>query len=477
MNKLEKTFYSNNKLTAAELNSLTAKIDEIIDLISSIGNNSGGLTDLQVTDKINTAINQLKELLNQSIVNLQTNVENLRQVVEGASQTITAEEWAQYRKKTGDLEESVAAIKLTYDGIDLIALKDKVDNINAWAGSITVDPGKISILAALLDENNQLIINPASIIAAITDENGKLTSTIGISADNVIIDGDTTVTQGITALRGDFSNLTSGNGTFKGNVRAKEFEVIDGSDNPTIVFTTMSDAFRGAGYENLNSSSIQNGEPIGLVYDPITHKPKYFFDFAPVANSGGTTNTLRRYLLSDGGIVETSSYYYNSNPPYYFDQAGTILATSNNVTYQRLGNVNVFVRHTSSGPTAHQDVFIATAEKYAGYIYNDQGYPVYTNVLYYRVTGIDGSDYWLSLPNEKSTIINPNENIKTGFGGTSLANASAGIQFENVSDTESVSLWVFNTSPGLVNIQGKTITKWEAGQHYITTSDKLALSA
>jgi hypothetical protein len=60
-----------------------------------------------------------------------------------------------------------------------------------------------------LDENNELIINPASIIAAITKSNGRLTSKISISADKVYLDGDVTVTDKITAMNADIATLNA----------------------------------------------------------------------------------------------------------------------------------------------------------------------------------------------------------------------------------------------------------------------------
>lgn len=491
ISKLNKPFVAQTILTAAQLNSVTDTIDEIINLLSSIDNNGGGVTDEQIQKKINDAkaeinvtisklqndlggvlqwidqleipeggftykdentyIESIKNNCTQLLLtlNLLTKSVNPDTGEEETHPTVTLGLIQKLQSDTSALTNSVATLQASYDGIS----------------------NSVGLIANHFDENGNPKYDGAQIIAAIND-NGN--SEVAISADKVTINGSTTITQDITALQGNFSSLTSGNGTFTGNVKAKEFEVIDGSNNPTIVFTTMSDEYRGAGYENLNSSSIQNGEPIGLIYDPTTHKPKYFFDFAPVANSGGTTNTLKRYLLSNSGITEISSYYYNTTPPYYSDQAGTSLATSNTTTYQYLGTVNVFARHTNSGQSAHQDTFIVTADKYVGYTYNSQGYPVATGNVYYRVTGVDNSDYWLSLPNEKTIITNPNVNIKTGFNGTSLANTSQGVQFENVSEVESVSLWVFDTVDALVNLSGKTITTWQPTQYYITTSETYA---
>ena len=209
--KLEKKFQRRQTLTSIEMTAITDKIDEIINALSSInteesGSNSG-ITESEVQAKVNEAKEEVTDLINSAIAQMQQNIEDLQNAPEGASQVITAEQWAQYRKKTDDLETDVSAIKLSYNGIDLVALQNKVDQINSWYGSISVDPGKIEILAALVDENNELIINQASIIAAITKSNGRLTSKISISADKVYLDGDVTVTDKITAMDADIATL------------------------------------------------------------------------------------------------------------------------------------------------------------------------------------------------------------------------------------------------------------------------------
>lgn len=351
--------------------------------------------------------------------------------------------------KISKTNDDVASILFSITGSD--SKTNIVNRINTWKAGLTTKADLNSATAELMAAND---FTSAAVIAKVNEYGGS----VKISADKIDLDGYVTAT-----------DMEAGNITVKGDVKATSFEVID-NNNPTIVFTTMSDAYRGAGYENLNASAIQNGEPIGLVYNPQTHTPKYFFDFAPVANSGGTSNTLKRYILSDSDVTQTSNYYYNTSGVYYSNQAGTTLATDNNITYQLQGQKNVFVRHTSSGSGAHQDVFIATVSKYVGCTYTN-GSANYTGNVYYRVSNVDGADYWLSIPNKKSSIINPNVNIKTGFGGVSLSQTSSGVQFENVSETDTVSLWVLDTTSSLFNLSGKTITSWQAGQYYINTSN------
>lgn len=57
MNKLNKTFYSGSILTAAELNLLTSKIDEVIDSIPSSSGTTSGITEQELVDRVNAAKN------------------------------------------------------------------------------------------------------------------------------------------------------------------------------------------------------------------------------------------------------------------------------------------------------------------------------------------------------------------------------------------------------------------------------------
>jgi len=198
--------------------------------------------------------------------------------------------------KISKTNDDVASILFSITGSD--SKTNIVNRINTWKAGLTTKADLNSATAELMAAND---FTSAAVIAKVNEYGGS----VKISADKIDLDGYVTAT-----------DMEAGNITVKGDVKATSFEVID-NNNPTIVFTTMSDAYRGAGYENLNASAIQNGEPIGLVYNPQTHTPKYFFDFAPVANSGGTSNTLKRYILSDSDVTQTSNYYYNTSGVYY----------------------------------------------------------------------------------------------------------------------------------------------------------------
>lgn len=60
---------------------------------------------------------------------------------------------------------------------------------------------------AIIDENG---VKPAAIIGAITDNNGNLSSSIGISADQIILDGNVTLTNTLTAVEANVKNAVIG---------------------------------------------------------------------------------------------------------------------------------------------------------------------------------------------------------------------------------------------------------------------------
>lgn len=240
MNKLNKVFEQNQILTAEELNAITGKVDEIVALLSSLGPDNSTITDAQVQAKINAAKEELNQLLNNAIANVQQNLENLRSVVNGKTEVISESEWAQYRAKINETEGRLASmIQLLEGEINVASLRETVDDLNSLIGSLHIEPGKLELIAGLFDENDNLIINPASIIAAIVDNDGKLTSEIAISANQVILDGDVTLTQGLTSMRGEITNLTSSNVTIRSRLTAVEAAL--GTENGSEEFEKLKD--------------------------------------------------------------------------------------------------------------------------------------------------------------------------------------------------------------------------------------------
>lgn len=156
-------------------------------------------------------------------------------------------------------------IQLLEGEINVASLRETVDDLNSLIGSLHIEPGKLELIAGLFDENDNLIINPASIIAAIVDNDGKLTSEIAISANQVILDGDVTLTQGLTSMRGEITNLTSSNVTIRSRLTAVEAAL--GTENGSEEFEKLKDDLEDltlivngkAAFEDLNALAATVG--------------------------------------------------------------------------------------------------------------------------------------------------------------------------------------------------------------------------
>lgn len=215
----------------------------------------------------------------------------------------------------------------------------KTTNINQDADSITLEAvytnGSTSKTASIIlgtNENSELTINADNI-----NLNGKTWAQV-IDADSIITD-----------------TLSAGTATIKGDIQATSFKVMDGTKE-SIVFTTMTSGLRSQ-YNNLDASGIEDGEPIGIVYSNGT--PKYFFDFAPLTNTGVTTHgpmyfyTLKNTTGAAGTeINSTRGLYYDNDMNFY----------------------------TAPEGYSHQKVSSSYSEYYQN-LYIDYGY--YTNTDYY----------------------------------------------------------------------------------------------
>lgn len=206
MTELNLNFTENQILTSDEMNLISGKIDDIIRLLSSLDGVSS-VGDAQVVNKINDVEDEL-EKISETIKYFET-------LPDGIHSIVTKEDLTVYDK----LADQVAAITLSYKGIDLSAykdMKDKMDEISKWASSLSIEPGKIELLASLVsdkdeDGNYEFLIPPAKIIAAITERDGSLKSEIKISADNIDLSGyvtaqDLSANYISTDQLGDFEN-------------------------------------------------------------------------------------------------------------------------------------------------------------------------------------------------------------------------------------------------------------------------------
>lgn len=114
---------------------------------------------------------------------------------------------------------------------------------------------------------------------------------------------------------GNFSWNSDGNVRLKnayvsGDIDATSFKVKNG-EYDSIVFTTYnSSTYSGSEYSGLNSAGLQNGDPIGLVYDSESHTPKYFFDFAPVNQGTFSADAVATFRITPGASAGTVNITY-----------------------------------------------------------------------------------------------------------------------------------------------------------------------
>lgn len=290
--------------------------------------------------------------------------------------------------------------------------------IGTWKSGIVSTATLNSATASLVAKND---LTSAYVIATINGTNpANASSSITLSANKINIDGlitkikakDAFVTN--ATMNSTITNtLTAGTATIKGAIQATSFKVMNGSQT-TIMFTTMSNSYRGSGYENLNNSGISNGEPIGIVY--ANGSPKYFFDFAPLAKGTFSATDTVPYSITTGGSSNTvniqrsdKTLYYvtDSNDTNYHKyittpRANGELANASNL--YEVGTTGSTVVQTSGGYamttiTIYRQFSITNGVKsYTGNIYIVEGMPGYgTNKTSYKVNSSISTVYSSSL--------------------------------------------------------------------------------
>lgn len=224
MNKLNKTFYSGSVLTAAELNLLTSKIDEIVNNLptsTTPTNPTNGITEQDIIDKVNIAKAELQALIDQLDADLSDLLVRVGNMDNGNTETNT---------DTESLKTVKDDLGVAFRYMGITKNNDGTYSYNTQFGSSAIVAGIGQALAAIqthVDTNGNTIAgiranyyqdgtdndgNPiykpvydgASIIASI-NSNGD--SSVGISADKVTIDGNTTLTGKLTALDADIANI------------------------------------------------------------------------------------------------------------------------------------------------------------------------------------------------------------------------------------------------------------------------------
>lgn len=224
MNKLNKTFYSGNVLTAAELNLLTSKIDEIVNNLptsTTPTDPTTGITEQDIIDKVNIAKAELQALIDQLDADLSDLLIKVDNIPTGNNETNT---------DTDSLKTVKDDLGVAFRYMGITKNNDGTYSYNTQFGSSAIVTGIGQALAAIqthVDTNGNTIAgiranyyqdgtdndgNPiykpvydgASIIASI-NSNGD--SSVGISANKITLDGNTTLTGKLTALDADIASI------------------------------------------------------------------------------------------------------------------------------------------------------------------------------------------------------------------------------------------------------------------------------
>ncbi|MCT4390825.1 gp58-like family protein, partial [Leuconostoc falkenbergense] len=168
-------------------------------------------------DQATTALNNYKTDADGRISKAQSDI------TQTANQVETKVSQTDYDKKTGDLTEAVSKVKITADGINNF-VRDSSGNISF---DFQTALSKTSIITGSTLATSIQTQTSSQISSAITDNNGKIislinqdTSGVQIAGENIVLDGDTTVTGDFYAKGGNFKNLNASNltvGTLNGS--------------------------------------------------------------------------------------------------------------------------------------------------------------------------------------------------------------------------------------------------------------------
>ena len=224
MNKLNKTFYSGNILTAAELNLLTSKIDEIVNNLptsTTPTDPTNGITEQDIIDKVNIAKAELQVLIDQLDADLSDLLIRVNNIPTGNNETNT---------DTDSLRTVKDDLGVAFRYMGITKNDDGTYSYNTQFGSSAIVTGIGQALAAIqthvdtngntiagiranyyqdgTDNNGNPIYKPvydgASIIASI-NSNGD--SSVGISANKITLDGNVTLTHKLTGLDADIARI------------------------------------------------------------------------------------------------------------------------------------------------------------------------------------------------------------------------------------------------------------------------------
>lgn len=218
----ENYFIGGNVLYAIELNTIIAKINEIIDKVKKgTGSSSGSSSPLdpsqnpvtieEIDDRIDEAVNDLHQLIDDAENRLNQRIEYIEDAEPGSTFEYDDEHLIQLFKQVindGDGDELVNAVLLRMGMINNdpsfdVTVYQNIQDLMQRVSTLELLPAQVSLLVE--ERNGQNVLNRAAIIAAIN--NG--TSEVGISADKIILDGQTLATK-FAALNATVQNLDAG---------------------------------------------------------------------------------------------------------------------------------------------------------------------------------------------------------------------------------------------------------------------------
>lgn len=346
----ENYFIGGNVLYAIELNTIIAKINEIIDKVKKgTGSSSGSSSPLdpsqnpvtieEIDDRIDEAVNDLHQLIDDTENRLNQRIEYIEDAEPGSTFEYDDEHLIQLFKQVindGDGDELVNAVLLRMGIINNdpsfdVTVYQNIQDLMQRVSTLELLPAQVSLLVE--ERNGQNVLKRAAIIAAIN--NG--TSEVGISADKIILDGQTLATK-FAALNATVQNLDAGTITSE-QLETVTANVVDRLESGDVVVHGTLYYNRIVGNVTIVSSNTTLSDTAYYVdvvnsdgYNPLV----ITFPASPVAGQTLFIGGSRFYK------VKTTQYPIN----YYYDY---IEPSENYKHYLRSGNTQGTASETAQG--------------------------------------------------------------------------------------------------------------------------------
>lgn len=370
MDRLTKEFKSYNVLTAAELMLLVNKINDIVNWINlqttssgSEGGGDGEGGDGDVDSKINAAVQQLRTLIAEMETRLGKRIDDLVNQEDGHGSTRTDEEWAEWLKKTLKGEnggENIINGVLMEMGVlnengdpywDVTVLQhveEAAGIVTDAASTIEVLKDQIGLLVVRQQDGTD-VVKPAAIIAAIKDNNGLLESSIGISADKIVLDGTTfaeeIITKGLTAGKltatlAEIDNLVV-TGTFKTGTTGyiAQMGAYDNSGCFEIYNSQTSVRnVRITGYQNNNDEPFSSGGYIAINSSDYS-----------VANKTGWQLTIGGHGINMVSYINGKQSVFGLSPDAYGARYNSNATVAGDLYFETIEGDTALYRRTIAG--------------------------------------------------------------------------------------------------------------------------------